>query len=542
MTEIPDSSVHSSRPRRLLTWPRLLFGIVWAVSLVAAWNAGIFLMEHETAIMRRLGRMPISGTWQTSLHAVSWQRVPIFEDGRYGAIAPLAGGVLYSTRSGRLFFADSTRALHELALEVPINIAEFETDPFNATTVDKDLFAVKDLLTQVTPSGVRIVAAHHQWDTVNKCDWLRISMTEVRLDRLLAGASAEWSTLYDTRPCMPLGLRGAGVHTPTIGAGSRLVQLSDHELLFSVGTFISDVVSLDDPSVYTDPSIDYDYGRTFVLDLNTGAKRTFTRGHRNPQGLAIAPDGRIWETEHAAMGGDELNLLAEGKDYGYPFVSYGTMYGLMYWPLAKKTGMHEGYEKPAFVWVPSIGVSQLVTYSGRLFDRWKDDLIVASLGARSLFRVRVEDGTVRYIEPIPTGHRTRDIVEVANGEVVLLAEDGFLVYLKPISFDGEDPTLIPRELGQLVANRCLGCHSFERGATDGIGPSLYGIVDRRIASMRGFTYSDALEVRGGRWTEQNLRAYLANPTSFIPGTSMELPFQLSPRDIDHLLAYLRTLD
>jgi len=512
------------------------------MTLVAAWQASMFFAENRTAILRRLGRMPLSGVWQTNLHAVSWERVPIFEDGRYGAIAPLGAGVLYSTRSGRLFFADSTRSLRELSLKVPINVAEFEADPFNSTTVDKDHFAVKDLLTQVTPSGVRIVAVHHQWDAVNKCDWLRVSATEGTLDGVLHGVSAEWSTLYDTRPCQPLGLRGAGVHTPTIGAGGRLAQLSDHELLLSVGTFVSDVISLDDPSVYADHGADYDYGRTLVLDLNTGAKRTFTRGHRNPQGLAIAPDGHIWETEHAASGGDELNLLGEGGDYGYPFVSYGTMYGLSDWPLSRDAGRHEGYDKPTFVWVPSIGSSQLLSYSGGLFDRWKDDLIVASLSARTLFRVRVENGAVIYTEPIPTGHRTRDIVELANGEIVFLAEDRFLVYLRPIDFEGGDPALMPRELGQVVASRCLGCHSFERGADGGIGPTLYGIVDRRVASMGGFRYSDALAAKGGRWTEEDLRDYVRNPTGFVPGTAMELPFQLTERDLDNLLAYLRTLD
>jgi cytochrome c len=99
-----------------------------------------------------------------------------------------------------------------------------------------------------------------------------------------------------------------------------------------------------------------------------------------------------------------------------------------------------------------------------------------------------------------------------------------------------------RELGQVVASRCLGCHAFERGAPAAIAPTLYGVVGRRIASMRGFTYSDALEAKGGRWTEQSLRDFLSNPTDFAPGTSMEFPFQLTEREIDHLLTYLRSID
>lgn len=538
-----DSSAPAAAPRRrLFTWRRLLLGAVWAASLLAAAQAGIFFMENRTAILRRLGRMPLSGIWQTNLHAVGWQRVPIFEDGRYGAIAPLAGGVLYTTRSGRMFFADSARQLRELALKVPINAQEFDADPFNATTVDKDIFAVKDLLVLPSPAGIRILAVHHQWDAAKDCNFLRISSVELTEASLLSGGTAAWRTLYDTRPCLPLGVRGAGVHIPTIGAGGRLAPLNDGEVLFSVGTFISDVHSLEDPSVYRDPAADHDYGRTLAIDLATGAKRTFVRGHRNPQGLAVAADGRIWETEHAARGGDELNLLQEGRDFGYPFVSYGTMYGQMDWPLAKETGKHEGYDKPVFVWVPSLGISQLLPYSGKAFDRWKDDLIVSSLGARSLFRVRVEDGKVIYVEPIPTGHRTRDIVETANGEIAFLAEDRFLVYLKPIGFGGDDPTLIPRELGQVVAGRCQGCHSFEKGGPSGIGPTLHGVVDRKIGGVGGFTYSDALKAKGGRWTEENLRAYIADPTKFAPGTSMEVNFQLSPRDLDNLITYLKTLD
>lgn len=537
---MPDS--HSpSVPKRapLLSWGRVAIGIVWLVSLAVAAQAGVFVFVNKTAILRRLGRMETTGVLPTNLYAVGFHRVPAPIDGRYGALAPLADGVLFSSRSGRLWFADSSRALRELTVRVPINVAEFESDPFTTSTVEKDHFAVKGLFVQSTDRGVRLFASHNQWDAENDCYGLRVSMVELPLDSLLGGADGAWRTLFDTRPCLALGLGGSGSTIPTIGAGGRIVALSDQEILLSVGIFVNDAQVTDDPETMLRPN--YDYGKTIAIDVRTGAARPFTTGHRNPQGLAMAPDSSLWLTEHAARGGDELNLLTEGGNYGFPHVAYGTAYGSMDWPLSPVPGRHETHDKPLYAWVPSIGTSQLLVVGGHAFERWRGDLLVSSLVARSVFRVRLAEGRVVLVEPIVTGHRTRDIVETSLGEIVLLAEDGFLVYLVPLDVNADDPNLIPRERGQLVAVRCQGCHTFDQGGANGIGPNLFGVVGRRVASEGDFAYSEALRGVGGRWTEDAIRRYIADPAAFAPGTSMELAFELDDEDAGNLMSYLRTL-
>ena len=524
---------------RLLTWGRTALGVVWLVSLVVAAQAGVFLVENRTAILRRLGLLETTGVLQTNLYAVGFQRVPIAIDGRYGAITPLSDGVLFASRSGRLWFVDSMRAPRELGLRVPINVSEFESDPYNDATVDKDHFAVKDLLMQRTTRGVRLLASHHQWDSDRDCNVLRVSMIEIPLDSLLAGGGGAWETLFDTRPCLELGLRGEGQRVPTIGAGGRLESLSDREILLTVGIFIGDATSISIPASSRDPASDY--GKTIAIDLLSRRSRVFTQGHRNAQGLAVGLDSRIWLTEHALRGGDELNLLREGRDYGYPYVSYGTTYETLEWPLNLPPGQREAYEKPVYAWVPSIAPSQLLVVKGTAFARWRGDLLVSSLAARSVFRLRLEGDRVVLAEPMQTTHRIRDIIETARGEVVLLAEDGFLVYLEPLVAGTEDPNLSPRERGQLVASRCQGCHALEEGGANRVGPNLFGVVGRRVASSNGFAYSQALRSVSGRWTEATLRRYVADPAGYAPGTSMEFAFELSERDLGYLITYLRTL-
>lgn len=532
---MPDPSDTASRPSR---WRLVLLLLAWGASLAAAAGVGAFLMRYREPILRRLGRLALPGAVTTNLYTVALTRVPVPIDGRYGGIAPLGDGILYASRSGRMWFVDSARTLKPLALRVPIDIATFDADPYNGSTTDRDNFAVKDLLVQPVAGGVRIAASYSHWHPDRDCYVLRVALAEVAVEALLAGGTAEWRVLHETAPCRELGLLANGQRRPTIGAGGRLAVVSADTLLLTVGAFGNEGTA-DEPGQVT--AIEGSYGRTFLLDVRGGGARELTRGHRNPQGLAIGPDGRRWLTEHAARGGDELNLLVEGRDYGFPHVSYGTAYGMMTWPPSGTPGRHEGYAKPMHAWVPSIASSQLIVVDGSRFTHWRGDLLVSSLVGRELRRVRVEEDRVIFDEPIPIGHRIRDIVETARGEIVLFTEDAFLVYLTPLDAAADDPDLLPRERGLLVAGRCQGCHTFNDGGANGLGPNLHGIVGRRVASSGGFPYSTALQELGGRWDEDRLRRFLLDPAAYAPGTTMAIGDTLTAREVDDLLTYLRSL-
>jgi len=88
------------------------------------------------------------------------------------------------------------------------------------------------------------------------------------------------------------------------------------------------------------------YGKTILIHLDDGTSEIYSLGHRNPQGLYVTPEGAIWSTEHGPQGGDELNLIVRGANYGWPLVTYGTDYGSAAWPLSHVQGRHDGYQQP----------------------------------------------------------------------------------------------------------------------------------------------------------------------------------------------------
>ena len=142
-------------------------------------------------------------------------------------------------------------------------------------------------------------------------------------------------------------------------------------------------------------------------------------GHRNPQGLAFHPEtGDLWATEHGPQGGDELNLVLPGVNYGWPVIGYGVNYrsGI---PI-HATGEREGMEQPKTFWIPSIGASGLMIYDGDAFPEWRGDIFAGGLAAthRRLSRISVDGGRVMTRESLL--HDVFRIREVRQGP------DGFI--------------------------------------------------------------------------------------------------------------------
>lgn len=146
-------------------------------------------------------------------------------------------------------------------------------------------------------------------------------------------------------------------------------------------------------------------------------------GHRNPQGLVIHPvTGDVWATEHGPQGGDELNLIRRGLNYGWPVVGYGVNYGS---GSAIHSGTHKaGMEQPAYVWVPSIGVTGLMIYTGDKFPNWKGSVIVGGLSGDQLLRLNLKGTKAELAEILFRGQgRVRVVKEGLDG-FVYFATDG----------------------------------------------------------------------------------------------------------------------
>ena len=163
----------------------------------------------------------------------------------------------------------------------------------------------------------------------------------------------------------------------------------------------------------------------------------WTYGHRNAQGLAIHPEtGDVWLNEHGPQGGDELNLIRPGLNYGWPIVGFGVNYRT---GIAIHSATHQdGMEPPVHIWVPSIGVTGMLFYTGTAFPDWQGDMIVASLRGEQLVRLTLNEQQVARQETLINGiGRIRDVRQGPNG-IIYLAMDG-----DARGFDG-DPTPIVR--------------------------------------------------------------------------------------------------
>jgi glucose/arabinose dehydrogenase len=146
-------------------------------------------------------------------------------------------------------------------------------------------------------------------------------------------------------------------------------------------------------------------------------------GHRNPQGLIIDPDtNEVWATEHGPQGGDELNLIERGKNYGWPVVGFGVMYRT---GAAIHTGtMREGMEQPVHVWIPSIAVSGLMRYRGDAFTGWRGSLFAGALGGEQLVRLTLDGRKVLNVEQLVQRRgRIRDVRQGPDGFVYIAFEN-----------------------------------------------------------------------------------------------------------------------
>ncbi len=456
---------------------------------------------------------------------------------RGGGLARIDDQYLLVTGDGFLYVFnwDPKQALHvkTLPFRVPLNGDEFARDttggPWHkpndndalslagedaGTQVIAWWFRVAGLYVQPMGDQLRVFTSHYYWKHDQSCWVERVSMMQGSKASFLGGdRSLQWETLFETQPCLPIKGEGRRSGTPFTGhfGGGRMAMRDADTLVLGVGDFGFNGVA--SPRMISQ-DMTASYGKSILIHIKDRRSEIFTSGNRNPQGMYIDPKGNIWETEHGPQGGDELNLLKQGLNYGWPIVTYGTDYGTFAWPLNPKQGDHEGFEAPFFSWVPSLGVSNLIGVEKDLFPVWKGDLLVSSLNYKRIYRLRIRNDRVVYEEPIEIGMRIRDITEGSDGRVVLWADDDDeIISIRPVTGSG----------GEIAfATSCSGCHKVENGTSHRIGPDLWGILGRKPGSAPGFAdYSGAMRAQGGVWTEAKLEQFIANPQAAVPGTAME---------------------
>jgi aldose sugar dehydrogenase len=166
------------------------------------------------------------------------------------------------------------------------------------------------------------------------------------------------------------------------------------------------------------------------LSRATVAPETFAHGLRDPEGAAINPaTSELWVTDHGPQGGDEINIIRAGKNYGWPDVSYGTQYdfqrtdGRKNVPVGNGKTSMPGVEEPAYFWFPDIAPSGMMFYTGNLFPEWKGNLFVGGLDAQALVRLVLNGDHIASEERLLTDRhqRVRDIRQGPDGSIYLLS-------------------------------------------------------------------------------------------------------------------------
>jgi len=284
--------------------------------------------------------------------------------------------------------------------------------------------------------------------------------------------------------------------------------------------------------------------RTYMFPgPNLTPAETWASGFRTPYGLAFAPDGRLWEAEHGPRGGDEVNLIEPGKNYGWPVVSYGRNYNGVPIP---SHDTRPDLAKPVIYWDPVIAPGNLMFYKGSMFPQWNGSGFVSGLSSQAIVRIKFDSkGEAQTVERWDMRRRVRDVevapdgaiwwVEDANpGGVFRLTPPGMAVAAPPKESAkaasttgrgaGADSSSVEHMKSILANNNCLLCH---KAGTDGgeIAPSLNGVGSRRTA-------------------DQIRAAIVSPPAKTATGAPNPMPSyrdKLTEDELKNLVHYLETL-
>jgi cytochrome c2 len=423
-----------------------------------------------------------------------------------GAISVVNDDIILMDRLGYFFIYNKN--LLSTNISVNNNISNFlknyEGDRFLSTTT---LRAHK--ITFDKQSNM-LYASYTRFIDTNK---IKLVVSAINYDDFISDNN-NWTDIWLSNEFLDVA------HNTHAGGGS--IAILDNFLYVSIG------YSEDETGIKTINS-----GKIFKVNLDTGQATIFSSGHRNVQGMTTI-NNLIYATEHGPQGGDELNIIYEGLDYGWPNHSFGTKYGSYDNYLDNPNGIK--FELPIFSYVPSIGISSVIG-SSSFHPFWKNNLIIGSLKSMTLKRLLYDDNKIILEEDIFLGNRIRDIAEKAN-KIIILNDNAELIFMEVdsnnLNMNSKNNNLSNSDI---FIKKCTICHNLSKNGPNVFGPHLYELKNRKIGNTDYKNYSKAILDFNDVWNSNNLEKYLSNPNDYIKGTSMP-NLGLSDNEIKEIINYL----
>lgn len=277
--------------------------------------------------------------------------------------------------------------------------------------LDDSRFAVTDIgVLSSNGNRVEIAVSYPRYDRARQCVSVVLGAYQIGV-----GTKATFkrtSTWFTSKPCVPIS---AVQH-----AAGRIEVIDQAHLYLTVGDLGFTKIN--------QPRVRGDLGSLFKVSKSKVEK--ISQGHRNQQGIALMGDA-LYTSEHGPRGGDELNLIVKGKDYGWPSVTYGEPYSAGDYVRPRVTGSHEGFTKPLKYWVPSVAPTELVVLpSGPAWATWQSHIVMGTLREESLIFIQLIDRTtVGLIEKVSVGERIRDLEVSSDGQIVATTDSGKVLFI-----------------------------------------------------------------------------------------------------------------
>jgi len=277
--------------------------------------------------------------------------------------------------------------------------------------LDDSRFAITDIgVLSQTETTADVVVSFPKYDRKRQCVSLVLGSYQINLDRKAAiTPSGIWFT---SKPCVPIS---AVQH-----AAGRIEVIDKSAVYLTLGDLGFSRIN--------NVSVRGDLGSVFKISKSKVEKVSF--GHRNQQGIALIGDD-LYASEHGPRGGDELNLISKGKDYGWPAVTYGEPYSAGDYVKPRATGRHDGFAKPLKYWVPSVAPTELLVLpAANDWGKWSSQLVMGTLREEALIFIELKDRkSVGQVLNIDVGERIRDLDISEGGQIVATTDSGKLLFI-----------------------------------------------------------------------------------------------------------------